>query len=71
MADCALFPASSCKIPSLLNVGRSGVSLEFRRRDFHPHPLDLWTVKLVLGDLAPAVIYGLVTVIHAERIAPP
>ena len=33
--------------------------------------LILWTVKLVLGDLAPAVIYGLVTVIHAERIAPP
>ena len=33
--------------------------------------LILWTVKLVLGDLAPAVIYGLVTVIHAERIAHP
>ena len=33
--------------------------------------LILRTVKLVLGDLAPAVIYGLVTVIHAERIAHP
>jgi hypothetical protein len=27
------------------------------------------TVKLVLGDLALAVIYGLDTVIHAKRIA--
>lgn len=33
--------------------------------------LILWTVKLVLADLAPAVIHGLTTVIHAERIAHP
>ena len=30
----------------------------------------VWTVKLVLGDLALAVMYGLDTVIHAKRIAP-
>ena len=29
----------------------------------------VWTVKLVLGDLALAVMYGLYTVIHAKRIA--
>ena len=29
--------------------------------------LILWTVKLVLGDLAPAVIYGLVTVYRDSR----
>jgi hypothetical protein len=33
--------------------------------------LIVWTVKLVLGDLALAVIYGLVTVFRANRIAPP
>jgi hypothetical protein len=30
----------------------------------------VWTVKLVLEDLALAVMYGLYTVIHAKRIAP-
>jgi hypothetical protein len=30
----------------------------------------IWTVKLALVDLALAVMYGLVTVIHAKRIAP-
>ncbi|WP_339383159.1 hypothetical protein [Phormidium tenue] len=30
----------------------------------------VWTVKLDLGVLTLAVMYGLVTVIHAKRIAP-
>ncbi|MEA5489424.1 hypothetical protein VB775_21660 [Pseudanabaena sp. CCNP1317] len=33
--------------------------------------LIVWTVKLVLGDLALAFIYGLFTVFRAKRIAPP
>jgi|NOAtaT_7_FD_contig_101_28886_length_492_multi_2_in_0_out_0_1 hypothetical protein len=33
--------------------------------------LIVWTVKLVLGDLALAFIYGLFTVFRANRIAPP
>ena len=33
--------------------------------------LIVWTVKLVLADLALAFIYGLFTVFRANRIAPP
>jgi hypothetical protein len=33
------------------------------------YTLIIWTVKLVLEDLALAVIYGLVTAFHAKRIA--
>ena len=33
------------------------------------YTLIVWTVKLVLADLALAVMHGLYTVIHAKRIA--
>jgi hypothetical protein len=33
------------------------------------YTLIIWTVKLVLADLALAVMYGLIPVFHAKRIA--
>jgi hypothetical protein len=66
MSDCALFPASPCKkrVYSVWADKESVLSLDGRAFTFI-----VWTVKLVLQDLALAVIYGLITVIHAKRIA--
>ena len=66
MSDCALFPASTARN----RVGSSWADEEsVLSLDGGTYTLIIWTVKLVLGDLAPVVMYGLATVIHTKRIA--
>jgi hypothetical protein len=62
-----LFPASPCKkrVYSVWAGKESILSL-----DDGAYTHIIWTVKLALVDLALAVMYGLVAVIHAKRIAP-